>query len=384
MKRICFVVTSEYAIKVFLLNHLRALANHYDVTAVANTSDPASLRRFGLSTDLTPVAIERKVSLLRDLKALFALWRLFRAHRFVAVHSITPKAGLLTMLAGAAAGIPVRLHTFTGQVWATRSGLARQILKAADRITAMSATHVLADSGSQKAFLVAEGVVPPQKVRVLGSGSISGVDLQRFHPDPEARRRIRAELDIPEEAVVFLFLGRVTREKGLFDLAEAFSDMASRHPHAYLLVVGPDEEQLAAPLLASLRSVAKRVRILDFTDRPNQLMAASDVYCLPSYREGFGTAVIEAAATGLPAIASRIYGLTDSVEDGVTGFLHPARDTTEIARLLSQFADDEALRREMGLRARRRAEQLFSADALSREVVQLYADLLSERGTVAR
>ena len=250
MTRVCLVVAADITIRAFLLEHIRALAGRYDVTVVANTNDPALLRRRGLPLDVTPVVIERGISPLRDTLALVALWRLFRASRFQAAHSVTPKAGLLTMLAGAGARVPIRIHTFTGQVWATRAGFARWVLKQADRVIALAATHVLADSWSQRDFLIAEGVVAPDKIGVLGAGSISGVDLGRFHPDPEARARVRKELDLPLEAVVFLFLGRLNRDKGVPGLARAFADVAGRHPDAWLLVVGPDEEGLTPEIRA--------------------------------------------------------------------------------------------------------------------------------------
>jgi glycosyltransferase involved in cell wall biosynthesis len=381
MTRVCLVVATDLTIKAFLLDHLRALAGRYDVTVVANTDDPSLLRRHGLPLDVTPVRIERRISPVSDLGALVTLWRLFRARRFSAVHSVTPKAGLLTMLAGAAARVPVRLHTFTGQVWATRTGWARWALKQADRLIARAATHVLADSWSQRDFLIAEGVVAPGKIGVLGAGSISGVDLARFRPDPAARARLRAELALPSEAVVFLFLGRLNRDKGVLELARAFSGMASRHPDAWLLVVGPDEEGLTPEVERAVQGCAGRVRILGFTDRPEQVMAAADVYCLPSHREGFGTAVIEAAATGLPAIASRIYGLTDAIQEGETGLLHAPGEPQELSGLMSRLAGDPGLRTAMGLRARRRAEQDFAAARLTAELLRHYERLLSAGAT---
>jgi glycosyltransferase involved in cell wall biosynthesis len=381
MNRVCLVTAAEITVKAFLLEHLRGLMRRYDVTMVLNTEDPELLRRRGVALDITPVAIERKIRPLADLQALLTLWRLFRAKRFAAVHSVTPKAGLLTMLAGALARVPVRLHVFTGQVWATRTGFSRWVLKQADRVIALAATHVLADSWSQRDFLIAEGVVAPRKIGVLGAGSISGVDLARFHPSPEARDRVRAELRLPVDALVFLFLGRLNRDKGVPELARAFSQMAPNHRDAHLLIVGPDEEGLTQEVLRAVEPVASRVRMIGFTDRPEQVMAAADVYCLPSHREGFGTAVIEAAATGLPAIASRIYGLTDSIEDWKTGLLHTVGKEEEIAALMARLASDPALRAQMGVRARARAEREFSAERLTTELVRYYERLLAAAGT---
>jgi glycosyltransferase involved in cell wall biosynthesis len=380
MKRICVVVATDATIKAFLIDQLRELGRRYRVTVVANTRDARALDGLDLQAELVPVGIERPIRPLRDLAALTTLWRLLRSGGFVAVHSVTPKAGLLAMLAGAVAGVPVRIHMFTGQVWATRTGLARWILKQADRAIAGAATVVLADSWSQRAFLVDEGVVAASKIGVLGAGSISGVDLQRFRPDEEARRRHRSELGLPERAVLFLFLGRLNRDKGVLDLAAAFGAVAMRFPDAHLAVVGPDEEGLASQVMSAVGPAVDRVRVVGFTSRPEALMAAADVFCMPSYREGFGSAVIEAAAVGLPAIASRIYGLTDSVEEGVTGLLHPAGDVAALAALMERLAAQPELRVTMGREARRRAEREFGKERLTQEVLRLYQQRLPPSG----
>ncbi len=385
MKRICIVVASDGTLKSFLLDQVRALGARYAVTVVSNTRDPRWLRSHGIEVDVVPVRIERKISLLQDVRALLALCRLFRRGRFAAVHSVTPKAGLLAMIAAAVMGVPLRIHTFTGQVWATRRGAARWMLKAADRVIATAATHVLADSRSQRSFLVEQGVVGPAKIGVLGDGSISGVDLVRFRPDPDARSELRKELRIPADAVVFLFVGRLTRDKGVLDLARAFAALAGACPDAFLVVAGPDEENLTPALASTAAAAPDRLRLLGFTNAPERLIAAADVFCLPSYREGFGTAVIEAAAAAVPAIASRIDGLVDAVEDGVTGLLHAPGDTEAIARLMAKLASDPVLRAELGDRARLRASQQFSEARLTREVLALYAAMLEQgAGALAR
>lgn len=373
-KRLCVVVAAEITVTSFLLGHLRALAERYDLTLVVNTRDPALLGRHGIRGDTVPVAIQRDIDPLRDAAALAALTRLFRACRFDAVHSYTPKAGLLAMLAARIARVPVRTHTFTGQVWATRTGAARAVLKTADRLTAAAATTVLADSLSQCDFLVSEGVVRKGRVGTLGAGSISGVDLERFKPDAESRRAIRAEHGIPPAATVFLFVGRLKRDKGILDLARAFSLHSARHPGSVLLVVGPDEEGLSGEV--ERMAGAGRVILVPFTPYPERYMAAADVLCLPSHREGFGVVVIEAAAAGLPALASRIYGVTDAVLEGTTGLLHAPGAVEEIAAALDHLVKDPEQRRTLGERARRRAGSEFSKERVTGELVTLYGKLL--------
>jgi glycosyltransferase involved in cell wall biosynthesis len=378
MKRICFVVSSEMTIKAFLIDQLRALSAQHKLCVVANTTDQNLLAAYGIDAEVRPVAIERKIDLLRDLGALWSLWRFLRANRFDAVHSVTPKAGLLGMLASLAAGVPTRIHMFTGQVWATRTGASRWFLKALDCLTARMATHALADSPSQRDFLIQEKVVPIERISVLGDGSISGVDLRRFKPDPETRRAVRSELQIPMESLVLLYVGRLTRDKGLLDLAGAFAAVSQEQPEAHLLLVGPDEQEMTPQIRKICGTCSSRLHLVPFTPAPERYMAASDVLCLPSYREGFGGVIIEAAAVGLPSMASRIYGITDAVVDGVTGILHEARNTAQIAEVMTRLAADPALRLSLAERAQSRAREKFSKERVTGAVVEFYRDVLME------
>ena len=377
--RICIVAAAPLTLKAFMLGHLRALLKIADVTVVADfTAEDAS---FPWPEELTRVAIPiaRPSAPWSDLLALLALLRLFRRRHFDLVHSITPKAGLLAMLAAWIAGVPLRLHSFTGQVWVTRSGFMRGVLRSADRLIAHLATHVLADSGSQRAFLIEQGIVAASKSAVLAQGSICGVDISRFQPDALARERIRRSHGIPPEAVVFLYLGRINRDKGLHDLAQAFAESGARHPDAHLLLVGPDEGDLSASLIRAAGGCAARLHRVALTDRPQDYFAAADVFCLPSYREGFGTTIIEAAAAGVPAIGSRIYGITDAIVEGETGLLFEAGRVQQLASRMDTLARDAGLRRRMGENAMQRAVRDFSASVVTAALLEYYAGLLARR-----
>ncbi|MBI4989451.1 MAG: glycosyltransferase [Rhodocyclales bacterium] len=372
--RICFVVSSPLTARAFLSGHIAALSGRHAIDLVADAGDPAELGGIPAHARVVPVRIRRRIALLADLAALLRLHALFRRERYAAVSSVTPKAGMLALLAAAMARVPLRIHIFTGQVWATRRGWQRRLLKAADRLMARLATHVLADSRSQRDFMIAEGIAPAEKIQVLGDGSICGADGERFRPDAGRRAEVRLAQGIPGEAVVFLFLGRLNRDKGVLDLATAFAEL--NQPASWLLVVGPDEEGMGEAMQARLGASRDRCRFVGFTDRPEDYMAAADVFCLPSYREGFGMAVIEAAAAGMPAIASRIYGVTDAVEEGVTGLLHEPGDAAGIARTMDLLANDPVRRTAMGNAARERALRLFSGEAVTAAWARFYERLL--------
>ena len=377
-RRACIVVASELTVRSFLVHQIRAMHEHYDVTVVVNTTNGRFLQDLGTLGSLRPLGIERHVSPMSDLRCLVALIRLMRTERFDLVHSVTPKAGLLAMLAAWLTRIPVRVHVFTGQVWATRKGISRAALKLLDTVLARAATFALADSPSQHEFLIAEGIVQPSKSAVLGKGSICGVDPARFRPDPAARSAIRESLAIPAHAVTLLFMGRLHRDKGVLDLACAFARLADRRPDVHLLIVGPDEQNLTDAIRARCSRHEGRLHFSGFTGSPELSMAASDIMCLPSYREGFGSVIIEAAAVGLPAVASRIYGLTDAVIDGETGLLHDPADIEGIVAQLERLVSDRELRRSLGASAQRRAVRDFSQGAITAAVLDLHARLHSQ------
>ena len=367
-RRLCYVVASGMTVTAFLREHIRAAAQHYDVTVIADAPVDAFP---GLPARLIPVPIPRRIAPFGDLRALLLLIAIFRRERFDLVHSVTPKAGLLASLAGVIAGVPLRTHTFTGQVWATRRGAGRALLKMLDRMTAALATRVLADSASQREFLIAEGVVAADRIRVLGKGSVNGVDAARFRPDPVARERVRARALIPTGAVLFLYLGRLSRDKGLLDLARAFAAVED----AWLMVVGPDEDGLAGEIRAAGGAAAARLCILGATTEPEQYMSAADVFVLPSHREGFGSVILEAAAAGIPAIGTRIYGVTDAIVEGKTGLLVSVGDIVALAASMRQLAGDAPLREALGRAARERALRDFRTEDLTRALLAYYGEL---------
>lgn len=360
----------------FLRGHIAAALGKYEVFVVANTADREFLSRMGLGATLLPVPIERRIAPGSDLYALWRLYRLFRLHHFDLVHSVSPKAGFLAMLAAWLARVPRRVHSFTGQVWVTRRGWRRLMLKQADRLLAALTTQALIDSPSQRDFLVSEGVLRAEKAEVIGDGSICGVDALRFKPDARARSDVRESLGIDQHATVLLFMGRLNRDKGVLDLAMAFAKLAPRFPDTRLVMVGPDEEGLVPQIKEICSEVAGRVQQLDFTRQPERFFAAADIFCLPSYREGFGMVVIEAAAAGLPAVASRIYGITDAVVGGETGLLHPPGDIAAIQAALTHLVSNDAQRVLMGEQARQRALAMFSQAESTRGLLAFYGKML--------
>jgi lipopolysaccharide/colanic/teichoic acid biosynthesis glycosyltransferase/glycosyltransferase involved in cell wall biosynthesis len=305
------------------------------------------------------------------------LERVFRRERIDIVHSYTPKAGLIAMVAAWLARVPLRFHTFTGQVWYVRRGFTRLVLKGSDVMMAKLATDVLADSASQLSFLRRERVFRSDQGRVLGPGSVGGIDLARFRPDAVARVALRASLGVRPDDLVVLFAGRINRDKGVLDLAHAFGKAAQQCEQLRLVVIGTDEEGLVEDIKHAAGLTSPRVTILPATDVVEQYMAAADVFCLPSYREGFGSVLVEAAACGVPAIASRIYGITDAVEDSVTGKLIVAGDVEALSEALVWAYEHRAAVERLGAAAMDRARTRFDAAILEGELERFYGEKLN-------
>jgi len=376
-KSILFLASHPMSLQTFMLPHIRRLDAFYDISLMANFEDGTVPAKLGLDIDIESLPIVRKIDGLRDIKALWFLFRFLRKKQFNAIHTITPKAAFIGMLASWAAGVPIRTHSFTGQVWANKKGLKRVVLKFFDKVTSILATDLLIDSPSQKDFLIKEGVVSNLNSDVLGSGSICGVNVDRFSQNERVKSEIRDELRTSVDAIVCLYLGRLNRDKGVLDLARAFAQVSDKHPLAELWVVGPDESDCYSEMHVLLGKAANSVKRIGFTSTPERYMQAADLFCLPSYREGFGSSVIEAAACGVPALASRIYGLTDAVVEGQTGWMHNAGDVQDLAEKLDYLLAAPAELALKGEAAREYVENYFAEEIVTDAMLQFYQKRLS-------
>jgi glycosyltransferase involved in cell wall biosynthesis len=374
--RMFVLTTTRLAIHFFFKPHLKELDKYFDITLAFNPNLDDYLAPLGLPVREFSVPLERKISPWNDLLALIKLTRFFWSERFDIVVTVVPKAGLLGMLAAWLTRVPLRVHIFQGEVWASRQGSLRWLLKAIDGLTARLATHVLAVSASELAFLEKEGVVPFGKAKVLGSGSICGVDTERFKLDPIARVRVRRMLEIPELAIVCVFLGRLTFDKGLVELVKAFDLSASTQADLWLLLAGPDEEKMQIRLRELVPEVVnQRMLFSGFTQSPEQILAASDFLCLPSHREGFGMVIIEAAAVGVPAIGTRIHGITDAIEDRQTGLLVPIGDVGALAEAITLWSESPQIIELYSKAARERVISKFEQQKIVANYVEYFLEL---------
>jgi glycosyltransferase involved in cell wall biosynthesis len=380
--RIARISTVPFFIIAQLAAQVEALVAQGAAVTIVSSDGPELRGRNPIAgAHWTAIEIPRSLSPFKDLLALLRLFFFFKRTRTQIAHSTTPKAGLLTALAAYLAGVPVRVHTFTGQPWVNMRGFKRWLVRGCDRLIGLLNTVCYADSPSQREFLLAEGLLTPGKLKVIGAGSLAGVDVDRFSRarfSAESCVALRQSLGIGAHIPVLLFVGRITAEKGIRELMQAFAGVKRQGSTAHLLIVGQFDDDGGMPGSITREEITRHAdaHIIGYTERPEAYMAIADILCLPSYREGFGTVVIEAASLGVPTVGSHIYGLSDAVKQGETGLLVDPRDSASLQAALLQLLADDALRARMGLAARQRAYTLFDAKRVNAAVVQDYASLL--------
>lgn len=308
------------------------------------------------------IVIAREISPLKDFVSLIKIFIFLIRIKPQVIHSSTPKAGLITAVAAFFARIPVRNHTFTGQRWATMEGVKKSFLIFLDKVIVKLNTKSFADSPSQVKFLLDHGVHP---IGCLHKGSYGGIDLLRFGPHIKARFRKdkRDELKIPKEAIVGLFLGRITIDKGIRELINAFLLVAQQNARAYLVIVGPWELGADSSLLERIES-CERVRLILGMQDPIPFYSIADYFVLPSYREGFGTVALEAQACSLPVIGTKIPGLIDAVDERF-GLLIPPKDTQALLKAMLEVVNNYDKYEGLGILAAKHVAESFDCKILA-------------------
>ena len=382
--KICRITNTAFALRWQLNDTISTILDEgHELSLVCSPGLGAQELERYKKAKIVFVHMERGIALFKDLRSLIALWWSFRCTRPDIVHSTTFKAGMLVALAAWMARVPIRMHTFTGQVWIFRKGPLRIFLKMCDRLILMLNTKCYADSQSQANFLLQERVCKPEQIRILGAGSLAGVNTGEFSlsrwPDYD-RKKLRGELSIPQHAVVVNCTGRIGIEKGFKELTQAFQELSTKRSDLYWLVVGPFESgynEIPLEINKYLKS-NPRVRLLGYRQDVRPYLAISDIFCIPSYREGFGTVAIEAAAMNLPVIATKTVGLVDAVEDGETGLLVPIKDVSALKQALERLIIDEAFRRKLGAQGRKRVLEKFDQKILNRLILNEYQKYASQ------
>lgn len=346
--RVMVITTIPQTMAAFFEKQLRMMAEEgFEVHAVSSPGAALDKLDAGSKVQRHALFMERKPRPLRDLKSLWQMFRLMRRIRPHIVHSHTPKAGLLGMIAAKLAGVPVRLYTVHGLPLETRTGMKRKILEFAERASATFSTSAYSVSRSVREIVVRFGLCPAGKIAVLGDGSCAGVDTEVFSAASQRPR-------LSQDETIALFVGRLSRDKGVEVLASAWREIAVRCPQLRLVIAGElDETDPVSPEAMHVLQTHPQVRMLGSVDKAQipALYSAVDFTILPTFREGLSQVALESGAMGLPIVSTRVCGL-DAVIDGVTGLLVEARNPNALAGAVCQLAGDESLRRRLGTAAR--------------------------------
>lgn len=382
-QRVVIMTTSPKALRGFFQEQIRFLLSiGFDVQTISSPGEELDECRHNIGVPMHAVAMERRISPFADLSASLRLCWELRRLRPAIVHTHTPKAGLLGMIAATLARVPVRIYTINGLRFSTCSGLRRAILFFADKLACSLATQALCVSESLRQEAVAVGVCPAGKVRTLGYGGSHGVDANKFDPDRRNgadRERTRSRYGLPQNATVLGYVGRMVHDKGIADLYGAWRILREECPNLWLFLCGgPEaEDPLEADVMRGLWG-DPRVRLTGETvgDMP-AIYAALDICVLPSYREGLPNVMLEAQAMRVPVVGTRINGTVDAVRHGVTGFLVETRNPAVLAQALRSLIEDGQLRSRMGAAGRAFVSQHFHEQRISELVAAEYRRLLA-------
>lgn len=356
---------------------LRELSQEgYEVVALSSPGNALDEieQREGVRTIAVPM--QRRISPLKDIVSLWRLVKVFRKEKPDMVHSITPKAGLLSMMAAWICRVPVRVHTFTGLVFPTATGLKQKILILTDRITCACATHIVPEGEGVKNDLINYRITK-KPLKVLGFGNIKGIDLDRFNPELENVKSEAAKIR-KKGVFTFIFIGRLVREKGINELVEAFKQVNARYPDTRLLLVGryeQDIDPLKPETIAEINSNPAIEAVGEQSD-VRQWLLASDALVFPSYREGFPNVVIEAGAMNLPSIVTDINGSRDIITDGENGIIIPPRQSDSLQRAMGIFITDKRVVNLLSAKARPMIASRFEQSFVRRCLKEYYKEIL--------
>lgn len=362
-----------------LTGRLRALREAgFRVTLISSPGELLNRTAAREGVEAIGIPIRREIAPFADLVSVLRLWWLLIRLKPDVCEFSTPKAGLLGSLASLLAGVPARVYMLRGLKLETASGIKRSLLLMAERTASACVQSVLCNSQSMRARALALSVAPAAKMRVLGDGSSNGVDMYRFSPGPSD---IRARFNLPQEALVVGFVGRLTRDKGIPELIEAFDTILEQQPGAHLLLVGwfdVSEDALAEEWRTRI-TYHSRIHCTGFVADTVPYYRAMDVMVLPTWREGFPNAVLEAAATGIPVITTECTGSRDSVVPEVTGLLIPPGYPEAISEAVLKLLGDPERRRRMGEAARNWVSLHFSDERVLRLAISFYKSLLKPK-----
>jgi glycosyltransferase involved in cell wall biosynthesis len=379
-KKLVRVTTVPISLEKLLENQLHFMKSYYKVTAIS--ADKYNLDRVGQLQGVPVFHLEmtRQITPLQDLQAVWKLFHFFKKEKPFIVHSHTPKAGTVGMLAAKLAGVPHRLHTVAGLPLLEATGMKRKLLNFVEKITYACATKVYPNSNCLRGIIIQEQFCEPEKLTVIGNGSSNGINTSYFDPDlfsVNDKQSLKNELGISPEDFVFIFVGRLVGDKGINELIQAFQMIVAKTNPVKLLLVGPFEFDLDPLAPETLREITANNKIISvgFQKDVRPYLAISSCLAFPSYREGFPNVVMQAGAMGLPSIVTNINGCNEIVIEGENGILIPVKNSNAIYEAMDKMIVNDDFREKIQKKARQmivvRYEQQVVWEAILAEYKRL-------------
>ena len=371
------ITTVPLSLEKLLSGQLHFMSSFYNVIAVS--SDKERLKRFGKFEKVAVRSLEmtRKITPLRDVFAVLKLYFFLKKTKPFIVHTHTPKAGIVGMLASKLAGIPHRLHTVAGMPLLEQAGFKRMVLNFVEKLTYSCATKVYPNSFKLRDIIIKNEYCPPTKLKVLANGSSNGIDTSYFdstHFSEDQKSSLKQELGIKSSDFVFIFVGRIVSDKGINELISAFSEIQEYKTDLKLLLVGPYEQELDPLKEETLNQINtnKSIFSVGYQDEVRPYFAISDCLVFPSYREGFPNVVMQAGAMGLPCIVSDINGCNEIIEDTKNGYIIPVRDKEAVKETLIRILDNKEEYSKMQQNAREMIVSRFDQKTMWESILQEY------------
>jgi glycosyltransferase involved in cell wall biosynthesis len=358
---------------------LAFLSKYYNIIAVSGGGE--LLKEVGKREQVKtiPIEMQRSISPLKDSISLFKLYRLFKKEKPQIVHSITPKAGLLSMLAAYFAKVPIRVHTFTGLIFPTKTGAFQKLLILMDKLLCACATNIYPEGAGVRNDLLSYKITN-KPLKVLANGNINGIDTSSFNPEnfsKEQNKILRKELALKEDDFVFIFIGRLVGDKGINELVAAFDTLSKRFQNIKLLLVGAFESDLDPLNNQTLKMIDDNSAILSagFQQDVRPYFAIADALVFPSYREGFPNVVLQAGAMGLPSIVSDINGCNEIIKEEENGLIIPVKDSEAIYKAMKRLLENSVLKNKLQQNARNMITELYEQKIVWESLLKEYKSL---------
>ena len=345
MKKLIRITTVPISLEKLLENQARFFKSHYEVILVSAQEDQLEAVAKDQGVAFFPLQMTRKIMPLQDLRCLMQLIRFLRQEKPHIVHSHTPKAGIIGMLAAFIARVPVRMHTVAGLPLMEAKGLKKRILCAVERLTYRCATHVYPNSKGLMDFIQKKHLAEKTPLQIIGKGSSNGIDTTYFNADAisaEVVEKCQKKWAIAQDDFVFLFIGRLVGDKGINELVAAFEQLSSKLHKVKLLLVGPQEPTLDPLAKSTIKAIDQNPSIIStgYQQDVRPFLKMAQVFVFPSYREGFPNVALQAGAMGVPCIVSDINGCNEIIEDEANGFVVPPKQVQPLTKKMQSLYED--------------------------------------------